>query len=226
MLQVTSLSPKFDQLQARFGSPKLWSIYGAGRIVNPEVCLIFMNPTARNVAASASWEGIRAPWLGTKNVWKLLYRLGLFRNHSMLSRIQNMKPEDWTPAFSQDLYNEVEKESVYITNIAKCTQDDARHLSDSIFKKYLPLMFTELEILKPKIVLTLGNQVSSILLGRTVSVSKYLNVESEDLTTPNGINIKIYPAYYPVGQGTPNMSKTITRIQRIRRMLALSPETD
>jgi uracil-DNA glycosylase len=226
MLQVTSLFPKFDQLQARFGSQKLRSIYGAGKIINPEICLIFMNPTARNVAASASWEGIRAPWLGTKNVWKLLDKIGLFRNRSMLSKIQNMKPEDWTPAFAHDLYNEVAKESVYITNIAKCTQDDARHLPDAVFKKYLPLMFTELELLKPRIVLTLGNQVSSVLLGRSISVSDYRHYEYEELSTPNKINLKVYPAYYPVGQGTPNISKTIARLRRIRRMLALSPETD
>ena len=38
---------------------------------------VFMNPTGRNIASSPNWKGRRSPWIGTKNIWKLFYRVGL-----------------------------------------------------------------------------------------------------------------------------------------------------
>ena len=214
-MQLNELFPKFDKLHSIYGSKVLTSIYGAGKIKKPNICLIFMNPTVKNVSAVYSWKGIRAPWIGTKNIWKLLNTLGLFNNTLLLNKIQSMRPEEWTWEFAENLYKDVVKESLYITNIAKCTQDDARHLPDSVYKEYLPLMIEELEYIKPKIVFALGNQVNSILLQRPISVSKYTTDEYEILTTPHGLDLRIYPSYYPIGQGSRNMSKAIKRITKV-----------
>ncbi len=215
MLQISELFPKFDELHFVHGSKIYKPIYGGGQINNPKICLIFMNPTAKNVSADANWSGIRAPWIGTKNVWKLFFDLGLFKNKSIIEKIIKMKPEDWDIAFAEDLYSEIANESIYITNIAKCTQDDARHLSDSVYKDYLPTMIKELEFIKPEYIFTLGNQVSSVLLQKQVSVSKYPNNEYEILVTPNNLELKVYPTYYPVGQGMRNMPKAIQRIKKV-----------
>ncbi len=198
-----------------FISSKLASIYGAGKFDNPDICLIFMNPTAKNISAYPEWSGLRAPWLGTKNVWKLLFKLGFFKNSEMLEQINSMKPEDWTSEFSNDLYSEIANESIYITNIAKCTQDDARVLPDSVYKAYLPLMLEELGCIKPKLVIAMGNQVNSVLLSKPISVSKYLGNEFEELEISNDYKVKVYPTYYPIGQGTPNMPKAVERIRNI-----------
>jgi len=53
------------------------AIYGAGKIENLKVLLVFMNPTAKNISAGKDWKGLKAPWLGTKHVWRLLSTLGL-----------------------------------------------------------------------------------------------------------------------------------------------------
>ncbi len=214
-MQVTQLFPKLDELHKIHGSKTLTSIYGAGEINSPNICLIFMNPTAKNIASTLTWQGLKAPWLGTKNVWKLLYKLKLFNNRKMLDQIEAMKPEEWTIEFAERLYDEIANESIYITNIAKCTQDDAKHLQDSIYKEYLPLMLEELALIKPKVVVTLGNQVSSVLLQKPISVSKYLNYEYEYLVLTDERKLKVYPSYYPVGQGMRNMPKAIERMKRI-----------
>lgn len=214
-MQITELFPKFDNLHKIHGSKNLTSIYGAGEINNPNICLIFMNPTAKNIASSPNWQGIKAPWLGTKNVWRLFNKLGLFKDAQILKQIETIKPSEWTTDFAEEVYNEVAKQSIYITNIAKCTQDDAKHLSDSIYKEYLPLMIEEITYIKPKLILALGNQVNSVLLGRPVSVSKYTTVEFEYLPIPNGDQVKVYPSYYPVGQGMRNISKAIYRINKV-----------
>ena len=179
-----------------------------------------MNPTGRNVSSSVSWQGIRAPWVGTKNVWRLLHKLGLFNNLEILNAVQRMKPQEWTPKFAKNLYQKIAKESVYITNIAKCTQKDARHLPNSVYKEYLSLMMAELEWIQPRTVISFGNQVSSVLLQKSIVVSKYKQDDHEILTTPQGLRIKVYPSYYPVGQGSRNLKKAIKRIHDVLRKVA------
>ncbi len=36
-----------------------------------------MNPTGKNIASDKSWKGRKSPWLGTKNIWKLFYKVDL-----------------------------------------------------------------------------------------------------------------------------------------------------
>lgn len=214
MLQLTELFPEFDRLHLKHGDSHLKPIYGAGQTKNPKVLLVFMNPTAKNVSSNLNWVGIQAPWLGTKNVWKLLFKLGLLTNKELIELTSKLRPEEWTAEFSETLYNAVAQDSLYITNIAKCTQIDARHLPDSIFKEYLPSLLNEIELINPEIIFSLGNQVSSTLLSKPVSVSNYLTTEYEELLV-KGKTYKVYPTYYPVGQGTRNMSKAIERIQKV-----------
>ena len=206
-MQLSNLFTKFDALHEIYGDSNLTSISGAGEINTPNICLIFMNPTAKNVSSALTWQGLKAPWLGTKNVWRLLYKLRLFNNSKLIQQIETLRPEEWTEDFANEVYNQVRSESLYITNIAKCTQNDAKHLPDSIYKEYLPLMIEELNFIKPKVILALGNQVNSVLLQKPISVSKYLNEEYEYLNV-NGIQSKVYPTYYPVGQGIRNMPKS------------------
>lgn len=218
MLQITELFPEIYELHKTYGSKDCEPIFGGGQINNPKVCLIFMNPTARNVSANRQWTGLRAPWLGTKNVWMMLSKLGLLKNENLLDQIKVMKPENWTVEFATQLYQELADESIYITNIAKCTQDDARPLSNIVYKEYLPSTLQELEFVNPKFTFCFGNQVSSIILGKSISVSKYLNDEYETLNV-NNKTLKIYPTFYPVGQGMRNMARAIDRIQRVLSLL-------
>jgi len=51
-----------------FGSKNLCSIYGGGCNISPKFCFVFINPTARNIATQKSWNGIKTPWLETKQV--------------------------------------------------------------------------------------------------------------------------------------------------------------
>ena len=173
-----------------------------------------MNPTGKNVSAVKGWKGIRAPRLGTKNVRKIFYASGII-SKATFEKIQGMKADEWSEGFSEKLYQEIAKKKVYITNLAKCTQIDARPLKDKVFKDYLGYTLEELALLQPRHIITLGNQVSSILLGRPIKVSEYKKNEYETLIIDNK-KYKVYPTFYPVGQGTRNMPSAIERIKRIR----------
>ena len=210
-LQITSTSSVEKELHTKYGHTGIEMVRGAGKLDHPKLMLLFMNPTARNVSSNPEWSGLRAPWIGTKQVWQMLSRLKLLEE-DMVSKIYNLKPEKWTEKNAIDLYGHVAEKDMYITNLASCTQPDARHLNDSVFREYLPVIYKEIQTVKPHKIITLGNQVSSILLQKNISVSNYPTTESEILTIAED-DFEVFPTYYPVGQGQRNMPKAVERVK-------------
>ncbi|MDD3474762.1 MAG: uracil-DNA glycosylase family protein [Candidatus Dojkabacteria bacterium] len=209
-MSLEELNNQYKQMQNEYGDSNLDSILYGGQLKNPKLCLIFMNPTGRNIAAEKSWIDLKSPWIGTKNVWKLFNQSGLISN-GIAKEISNRKGSDWDYEFTQRVYKEIEDNNVYITNLAKCTQTDARPLPDRVFKDYLHLLHEELDIVRPEKIITFGNQVSKIFIGKPISVSK-------DRKNIYNVNIKntsyqTLPVYYPVGQGQRNMSKAVEDIK-------------
>lgn len=214
-MQLGALHKEYDSLQILYGDSSLKSIYGAGCTKNPKMMFIFMNPTASNISAHKNWQGLRAPWLGTKNIWSIFYELKLLSKESF-DRIQEMKPEEWTADFADSVYSEVTDKGIFVTNLAKCTQVDARPLKNDIFKSYLDLMLKEINFINPQNIVSFGNQVSSILLGKPISASDYIDTQNEILKIGKK-TFKVYPTYYPVGQGRRNMPVAVRRIEKIQR---------
>ena len=203
---LEELVKKYDKMQKKYGDPKLDSINFGGCLENPDVCFVFMNPTARNVTSSKEWKGIKSPWVGTKNVWTLFNKLGLI-DDEIYTRIRSIKGSDWTYEFAEEVYGQVAKNKFYITNLAKCTQVDARPLPDSVYKDYLNLFLKEMEIVNPKVIILFGNQVSSVVLGEKISVSQ---VRKKEFLLKN--KFKCYSVFYPVGNGCFNVDKSIEDI--------------
>jgi len=209
---MNNLNKQYDNLQNKYGSKELNSVYGCGEENNPKVALVFMNPTKRNIATDKSWKGLKAQWLGTKQIWDFLSRCGLF-SEEMNNEIKEKRPKDWSPEFCEKVYNEVKKQGLWITNLAKCTQDDARPLPDKIFLKYKGLLKEELKLVDPQKILFFGNQVSSLMLDETITVStarqkKFtLKIDNKEYDS--------YAVYYPVGNGRFNQPKAIEDIKEI-----------
>ena len=205
-MKISELDSEYDRLQLQYGAKELNAIYNGGCINNPDFCFVFMNPTGTNVASDPNWKGIRAPWLGTKNIWKLFYRIGLL-NEKLYMDIMSRKPKDWNEEFADLVYDDIEKHKCFITNLGKCTQIDARALPDSVLSQYLDLLCKEIEIIKPKTIITFGNQVSSIVLNENISVSKCRKQSFPRMIS--GKNYNVYPVYYPIGNGMMNIDKAI-----------------
>lgn len=211
-INLTKLNKEYDKLQKEYGSKDLNSIYNGGCKNNPDICFVFMNPTSKNIASSKNWNGIRAPWIGTKNVWDLFKELDMI-DQNIYKKIKTIKGSEWTEEFAQEVYDDIEKRKIYITNLAKCTQIDARGLNDKVFKEYLPLFEQEISIINPKIIILFGNQVSSIFLNKKISVSK---ARKEQFSKKiNKESYKCYAVYYPVGNGRFNIDKSIEDIKYI-----------
>lgn len=173
-----------------------------------------MNPTGRNIASSKNWHGLKAPWIGTKNIWDLFYSLDLI-DSTLYNKIKSIKGSEWTPSFALEVYDAVKKNKFYITNLGKCTQVDARPLPDSVYIKYLHLLLKEIEIVNPKVIVLFGNQVSSIVLDKKISVS-LCRKEMFEKNIDNKI-FDCYAVYYPVGNGRFNIDKSIEDIKYIMK---------
>ncbi len=212
MRKLQEINNIYDEMQIKYGDSELNAILNGGRIENPEYCFIFMNPTKRNIATSKDWEGIRSPWIGTKNIWSLFYDIGLISDE-IYSQIKNKKASEWDSKFASKVYKEVENKNFYITNLGKCSQVDARPLKDSVFNEYLDLLLKEIEVVNPKKIILFGNQVSSIVLNEKISVS---NVRKQKFyKNINGKKYLFYSVYYPVGNGRFNLPKSVEDLKYI-----------
>ena len=210
--KLEDLKVEYDKLQEIYGAKELDSIYNGGCTENPDICFVFMNPTGKNIASNKEWTGRKSPWLGTKNIWKLFNRVNLLSDDTY-NKILEKRPKDWDYQFCDYVYDEIAKNKIFITNLGKCTQIDARPLTDDVLKKYLELLFEEIDIIKPKVIVTFGNQVSSIILNKKISVSENRKI-SHNLKIKDNI-YKVFPVYYPVGSGIFNIDKAIEDIKWI-----------
>ena len=214
IMNISELDSEYDRLQLQYGAKELNAIYNGGCINNPDFCFVFMNPTGKNIASDPNWKGRRLPWIGTKNTWKLFYRIGLL-DKDIYMQIMSKKPQEWTAEFADLVYDNVERHRYFITNLGKCTQIDARALSDMVLSKYLDLLCKEIEIINPKTIVTFGNQVSSIILNKNISVSRCRKQNFSK--TISGKNYNVYPVYYPIGNGMMNIDKAIEDLKFIIR---------
>ena len=213
-MKLEDLKVEYDKLQKEYGDESLDSIYNGGCVNNPDICFVFMNPTGRNIASSKEWKGLKSPWIGTKNIWPLFHSLSLI-DDDIIEKIKTIKGKEWTYEFANDVYENVKKHKVFITNLGKCTQIDARPLPDKVFLQYKDLLFKEFNIVKPKVIILFGNQVSSIVLDEKISVS--LTRKKKFIRNINGEEFKFYPVYYPVGNGFFNVDKAIEDIKWIMK---------
>ncbi len=211
-MYLKDLQKEYDKLQLKYGAKELDSIYNGGLDKNPDICFVFMNPTKRNIASSKEWKGLKSPWIGTKNIWNLFYNTNLL-DEEIYKKIKLIKGTEWTEEFAENVYNNVIKHKYFITNLGKCTQIDARPLPNSVFEKYLNLLIKEFEIIKPKVIILFGNQVSSIVLKEKISVSQCR--KKCYIKNINNRLYKFYSVYYPIGNGSFNIDKSIEDIKWI-----------
>ena len=211
-MKIQDLNKEYDKLQLKYGAKELDSIYNGGLEENPDICFVFMNPTGRNIASEKSWKGRKSPWIGTKNIWDLFYSVGL-QDEETYKKIKSIKGSEWTEEFADEVYEDVKRHKYFITNLGKCTQEDARPLPDKIYKEYLSLLEKEIEILNPKVIILFGNQVSSIVLNEKISVSNVRKKLFKKVI--NEKEYDTYSIYYPIGNGRFNIDKSIEDIKWI-----------
>ena len=174
-------------MQQVYGDKILKSINFGGCDTNPDICFVFMNPTSKNIVFEPSWNGIRSPWIGTKNIWDLFVATNLF-DVDIYNEIKSKKANEWDKEFAEKIYYEMKRNKMFITNLGKCTQIDARPIQNSVYEKYLSLLEKEIEIVNPKVIILFGNQVSTVFLKEKTSVSLCRKKNLQKLLMVKNIN--------------------------------------
>ena len=214
-MNLDNIKKEYKKMQKIYGDPSLEPIYFGGCCNNPDICFVFMNPTARNIAADKSWQGPRSPWIGTKNIWDLFMAIKII-DEDLYQEIKSKKGREWTPDFAKKVYKKVENNKIFITNLGKCTQIDARPLPCLLYTSDLTLIEKEIELVNPKVIILFGNQVSSIFLKEKISVST--SRKKKYIKEINNKKYTCFSVYYPIGNGRFNIDKSIEDILWIKEV--------
>lgn len=189
-----------------FPKTKLKPIVGGGKLLKPKFMLVFINPTYRNISSAESWKGARRPWTGTKYIWKIFSQAGLF-DKKLFEEIH--RKSFWDESFADEVYAEIKRRSLYLTNIVKWTGENADLPDNKKIALYKPILEKEIEIVDPKYIVTLGLIPFKALTGKTIKLGDYYSESVEsgicapfEVQTNRSLR-KIFPCYFPVGRGNP-----------------------
>ena len=188
-MSLEELTKKYNKMQTKYGDKNLDAITFGGLSSNPDICFVFMNPTSKNIASSKEWTGPKSPWIGTKNIWNLFVQTSLF-DTNIYNEIKNKKSSEWTKDFAIKVYDEVKNNKVYITNLGKCTQLDARIVPNKVYKEYLNLLEEKISV----------SEVRKKKFIKEINRKKY----------------DCYVVFYPIGNGMFNIHKSIEDINWIK----------
>lgn len=190
-------------------------ILGNGKSFKPKIMFIFINPTARNISSDKSWQGPRFPFIGTKQVWRVFHRAGMF-DDELMKAINNSSI--WSVEFTNKVLMFLQERGFYITNIVKWTGHDATLPDSEKINLFLPVLKKEIELVQPEHIVTFGMIPYERLTNQKIKLKDYYsgNIKNNNLKTfeteVNSIKTKVIPCYFPVGRGEPKKAVEILKL--------------
>ena len=213
-MKLNELWKDVDEVNKKFPSDYK-PILGNGKCNRPKFMFVFINPTKANIGSHPDWKGFRAPFIGTKPVWRVFHKVGWFNNQLM--KVINAS-NTWSPRFANIVYKSLAKRGMYLTNIVKWTGSNADLPNAAKIKAYLPLLKKEIEIVKPKYIITMGLIPFEHLTGHKIKLGEYYTeamkrkkVKAYELKISSK-TYKVVPCYFPVGRGNPKRAVEILKL--------------
>jgi len=204
-----------DLNQKYFPENNLKPILGNGKIFRPKIMFVFINPTHANISSNPNWQGPRFPFIGTKPIWRIFHRAGIF-DDGLMDKINNSK--SWSFEFTNDVLNFLKSKSFYFTNIVKWTGSDATLPNSEKIKLFLPILEREIEIVQPRYIVTFGLIPFENMTNQRIKLKDYFEeiMKSKKLRffdmNYNGFKTRITPCYFPVGRGDPKKAVEILKL--------------
>jgi len=198
-----------------FPDNKFAPILGNGKTNKPKIMFVFINPTARNISSDKSWRGPRFPFIGTKQIWKVFYRAGLF-NKELIDKINTSS--DWSVEFTNQVLRFLRNKQIYLTNIVKWTGHDAALPNSEKIRMFLPVLRKEIEIVKPRYIVAFGLIPFESLTKSKIRLSGYYEraTKSKTLTTYHirvgDFKARVIPCYFPIGRGNPERAIELLKL--------------
>ena len=215
MIEINSLDQLWQHVhelnKQNFPNNKLMPIVGNGKTLKPKVMFVFINPTKRNISSDKNWKGLRFPFIGTKQIWRIFHRSGLF-DDELMHEINNSSI--WSVEFTNKVLNFLQKQEFYITNIVKWTGEDATLPDSEKINLFLPTLEKEIEIVQPEYIVTFGLIPFERLTKQKIKLKDYYSevINSKKLKFYLFKSSKIIPCYFPVGRGDPKKAVEILKL--------------
>lgn len=107
------------------------------------------------------------------------------------------------------------RQDVYIANVLKCRPPQNRDPGPEEIEACKPFLFKQIEIIKPRVVCTLGNFATRLILNKNVNISR---VHSQKFI---GQGFIIFPIFHPAAalHATTNRSALEVDFQRLKVVL-------
>ncbi len=201
--------------QENFGENKLKPILGDGKRICPKIMFIFINPTHVNISSDEKWQGPRFPFIGTKPIWRIFHKAGMF-DDALIEQIN--KGKSWSLEFTDKVLNSLKSKSFYFTNIVKWTGHDASLPDSAKIKLFLPILENEIEIVKPQYIVTFGLIPFENITKQKIKLSEYYTKVMQDNIIRfvemkfGDFQTKIIPCYFPIGRGSPKKAVEILKL--------------
>ncbi len=180
-------------------------IPGGGCREQPELMLVFINPTVRNITAYADWPGVRMPFAGKPKLWHILAEAGWVRS-DLPAEIAELGP---TPAMVAVLAEEAHRQRLYLTNAVKCVDVGANIPAAERIAAAWPWLEAEIALVQPRHIVTLGLIPFRALTGQEVRLADELWAAQQGeihsyASRPIAARVySVFPCYFPTGRGNP-----------------------
>jgi len=203
--------------EKHFPENKLMPILGNGKTLQPKFMFIFINPTRANISSDPGWKGPRFPFIGTKQVWRIFHRAGMF-DDGLMNEINHSGA--WSPELTSKVLDSLKSRSFYFTNIVKWTGHDSALPDSEKIKLFLPILEREIEIVKPECIMTFGLIPFESMTGQKIKLKDYYSevMKSEKLRPfekqYGSLKTKVIPCYFPVGRGDPKKAVEILKLAK------------
>jgi DNA polymerase len=113
----------------------------------------------------------------------------------------------------------MQREDVYIANVLKCRPPGNRDPQPDEIEACEGHLFKQIELIKPKVVATLGNFSTKLLSGKPLGITRVHGVEQE--VTLGGSTVLLFPLFHPAAAlYTPRMLEVLeTDFRRLPELL-------
>jgi uracil-DNA glycosylase family 4 len=102
----------------------------------------------------------------------------------------------------------LDRDDVYLANVLKCRPPQNRDPLEAEITACEPHLFRQIELVRPRVVATLGNFATKLLSGRSFGITRVHG--QEHALELGGTNIHLYPLYHPAAAlYTPSMLKAL-----------------
>lgn len=187
---------------------KLQHILGGGEIDSPNYFFVLINPTYRNITSDPNHRGIRIPFMGVSNFWRVLVESGFLP----VRICRTTEKKLWNHADIRTVANTLREAGLYLTNLVKCCGGDASLPKAEAIKYHTEILMEEIRVVDPRLIITFGLLPFQSLVGQSIRLSDHLerarggNLDFYKTTPINSVSYRVFPTFFPVGRGRPKES--------------------